>query len=255
MKINQLLARWPTGSVATQAFLHEQGVGPGLVRKYQRSGWVERVGYGAWKRCGDELDWQGGVFALQQGASVDIWPGGATALSLAGYSHYLAFGMQAVDLFGTPGASLPGWFRKYPWPVAVNFHPGGLFAADMEDVALQVFQVPYGRFELKISTPERAVLELIHQSANQMLFSSVADVLSGLGTLSPRRLQRLLEACNSIRVKRVFLLMARNAGHAWYGRIDLSRIDLGNGKRQIIRGGRLDKEFQITVPESFASAS
>lgn len=252
MKINQLLTDWPLGTVATQAWLHEQDIGSSLIHKYQRSGWVERVGHGAWKRNGDDIDWQGGVFALQQGAGVDIWPGAATALSLAGYSHYMVFGKQKVDLFGTWGAVLPTWFRQYPWAVELDFHPGGLFA-EMGDAALQVFQVPYSRFELKISTPERAVLELIHQSANEMLFSSVVDVLSGLGSLSPRRLQRLLEACNSIRVKRVFLLLARNAGHAWYERLDLSRIDLGKGKRQIIRGGRLDKEFLITVPESFVS--
>lgn len=254
MKINYLMTQWLPGTVATQAWLHEQGIGPSLIQKYQRSGWVERVGHGAWKRNGDDIDWQSGMFALQQGTSVEIWPGATTALSLAGYSHYLAFANQAVDLFGTAGAALPGWFCKYPWAVEVNFRPGGLFA-EMEDAALQVFQVPYSRFELKISTPERAVLELIHQSTNEILFSSVVDILSGLGSLSPRRLQRLLEACNSVRVKRVFLLLARNAGHAWYGRIDFSRIDLGSGKRQLIRGGRLDKEFLITVPESFASAS
>jgi hypothetical protein len=81
----------------------------------------------------------------------------------------------------------------------------------------------------------------------------VVDVFNGLATLSPRRLQKLLEACSSIRVKRVFLLLARNSGHAWYQRIDVSRIDIGKGKRQITPGGRLDKEFLITVPESFAN--
>ncbi|WP_338922747.1 type IV toxin-antitoxin system AbiEi family antitoxin domain-containing protein [Pseudomonas silesiensis] len=38
-------------------------------------------------------------------------------------------------------------------------------------------------------------------------------------------------------------------------RIDFSRIDLGKGKRQISPGGRLDKEFLITVPESFANVA
>ncbi|WP_242171595.1 MULTISPECIES: type IV toxin-antitoxin system AbiEi family antitoxin [unclassified Pseudomonas] len=253
MKINHLLSDWPEGVVVAQVWLHEHGVGPSLIQKYQHSGWVERVGHGAWKRSGDNIDWQGGVFALQQGATLQVWPGGATALSLAGYSHYMTFGKQAVDLFGTQGATLPGWLRKYPWNVDINFHAGGLFPA-MEDMALQLFQVPYSRFEIKISTPERAVLELINQSDNEVLFSSVADVLDGLATLSPKRLQYLLEACNSIRVKRVFLLLARNAGHAWYERLARSSIDLGKGKRQVIRGGRLDKEFLITVPERFANA-
>lgn len=255
MKINHLLSEWPAGALVMQSWLHEHGVGPNLIQKYQRTGWVERVGHGAWKRACDNIDWQGGAFALQQGAAVDIWPGGATALSLAGYSHYMTFGKQAVELFGTPGATLPGWFRKYGRDVDVSFRPSGLFDV-LEDLALQLFQVPYRQFELKISTPERAVLELIHQSDDEVLFSSVADVLNGFATLSPRRLQNLLEACSSIRVKRVFLLLARNAGHAWYERIERSSIDIGKGKRQIIRGGgRLDKEFLITVPESFANAA
>ena len=252
MKINQLLSDWPSGAVATQAWLHEHGVGPNLVQKYQHSGWLERIGHGTWKRSGDKIDWQGGVFALQQDEPLRIWPGGATALSLAGYSHYLSFGKETVELFATAGTSLPGWFRKYAWEVSVNFHSTGLFAS-MEDPALQAFQVPYSQFDLKISTPERAVLELIHRSANEILFSSVVDVFNGLATLSPRRLQKLLEACSSIRVKRVFLLLARNSGHAWYQRIDISRIDIGKGKRQITPGGRLDKAFLITVPESFAN--
>ena len=49
--------------------------------------------------------------------------------------------------------------------------------------------------------------------------------------------------------------LAGNAGHAWYERIDFSRIDLGKGKRQISPGGRLDKAFLITVPESFANVA
>lgn len=254
MKINQLLSDWPSGAVATQAWLHEHGVGPTLVQKYHRSGWLERVGHGAWKRSGDKVDWQGAVFALQQEKPLRVWPGGATALSLCGYSHYLSFGRESVELFATASVSLPGWFAKYEWGVSVNFFSTGLFAL-MEDPSLQAFDVPYRQFEIKISTPERAVLELIHRSADEILFSSVVDVFSGLSTLSPRRLQILLEACTSIRVKRVFLLIARNAGHAWYSRINLSRVDIGKGKRQITPGGRLDKEFLITVPERFANVA
>jgi len=72
--------------------------------------------------------------------------------------------------------------------------------------------------------------------------------MEGLTTLRPSLLQQLLEACSSIKVKRVFLYLAREAGHAWYGRLDKTRFDLGKGKRMIVRGGRLDAEFMITVP-------
>jgi len=67
-------------------------------------------------------------------------------------------------------------------------------------------------------------------------------------------LQVLLQACTSIRTKRVFLLLARFFKHGWYSRLDISVIDLGRGKRQLVKGGVLDKEYQITVPVRFAHA-
>jgi hypothetical protein len=72
--------------------------------------------------------------------------------------------------------------------------------------------------------------------------------MEGLTSLRPSLLQTLLESCASIKVKRAFLYLAREAGHAWYERLDKTRIDLGKGKRMLVRGGRLDAEFMITVP-------
>ena len=38
--------------------------------------------------------------------------------------------------------------------------------------------------------------------------------------------------------------------HAWLKNLDSNRIDLGKGKRMLVRGGKLDPKFKITVPES-----
>jgi len=254
MKINRLFADWPPGVVATQTWLHQQGVGSSLARKYQQSGWLERIGHGAWQRCGDRVDWLGGVFALQQEGSLRIWPGGQTALDLQGYGHYLPFGADAVSLYALPGVALPAWFAQHDWGMPMRFLPAHLFC-ELETSSWQSFRPAHRDFEVRISCPERAVLELIHASEDASLFSAVADLFTGLATLSPKRLQRLLEGCRSVRVKRVFLLLARSAGHAWYPRLDLTRIDIGSGKRQLVPGGRLDRQFLITVPEHFADAS
>ncbi|WP_246668279.1 type IV toxin-antitoxin system AbiEi family antitoxin domain-containing protein [Bradyrhizobium elkanii] len=56
-------------------------------------------------------------------------------------------------------------------------------------------------------------------------------------TLSPKRVQAVLEACRSVKVKRLFLWFAERHAHPWFGRLDLKRIDLGRGKRQIVVGG------------------
>ncbi|MGM0516756.1 MAG: type IV toxin-antitoxin system AbiEi family antitoxin domain-containing protein [Pseudomonadota bacterium] len=109
------------------------------------------------------------------------------------------------------------------------------------------YQPPSGAFTLQVSTPERAVLEWIAISTNPLLFSSdMVDTFSGLNTLRPRRLQALLEGCRSVRTKRAFMVLDRHAGHAWYRRLDRTRLDLGKGKRQLWPGGKLDKEYLVT---------
>jgi hypothetical protein len=74
--------------------------------------------------------------------------------------------------------------------------------------------------------------------------------MQGLRTLSPKRLQKLLTDCRSVKVKRLFLWFAERHNHAWLKQLDRRRIDLGTGKRMLQRGGKLDPQFNITVPEN-----
>jgi hypothetical protein len=61
-------------------------------------------------------------------------------------------------------------------------------------------------------------------------------------------LQRLLAGCHSVKVKRLFFYFADRHSHAWLKRLDRKAVDLGEGKRMLVRGGKLDKTYQITVP-------
>lgn len=250
-KVNQLLVSWPQGAVVTQAWLDTQGVNKTQAHKYQKSQWLERVGHGAWQRCGDQVDWLGAVYGLQQQAVPRIWPGGLTALSLAGYAHYLPLGGESVNLFGVPGSGLPSWFREYDWGVKATLSTPNLFNP-LSDSALIEFMPARANFKVWISSAERAVFELLYATPDALLFETPLEILNGLASLSPKLVQALLEACRSVKVKRVFLVLARHCNHAWYRRLNLARIDLGKGKRQIVSEGRLDKEFFITVPERFA---
>ncbi len=45
--------------------------------------------------------------------------------------------------------------------------------------------------------------------------------------------------------------MAKKAKLPLLKKIDISRIDLGSGKRVIIRGGKFDLDYQITCPREF----
>lgn len=74
-------------------------------------------------------------------------------------------------------------------------------------------------------------------------------LMEGLSSLRPSVLQTLLETCKSVKVKRLFLYMAEHHNHAWFKRLETSSMDLGSGKREIIKGGKLDKKYKIVVPE------
>jgi hypothetical protein len=43
--------------------------------------------------------------------------------------------------------------------------------------------------------------------------------------------------------------MANYHNHPWAALIDETKINLGSGKREIIKNGVLDKKYQITVPD------
>jgi hypothetical protein len=76
--------------------------------------------------------------------------------------------------------------------------------------------------------------------------------MSGLFGLRANVLQSLLESCNSIKVKRVFLFLAEKLNYDYFKKLDISKIDLGKGKRQIIQeDGQFNQKYQITVPKEY----
>ncbi len=73
--------------------------------------------------------------------------------------------------------------------------------------------------------------------------------------LKPGVVNDLLAACRSIKVKRIFLFLAVHFDYPWAKRLKTADLDLGRGNRQVVKGGRLDKRFLITVPERFGAES
>lgn len=240
--------------VATQDWLQAQGVASDQARKWVRSGWLVRVGHGAYARAGDRLGWEGAVAGLQVTQANEqpvFWPAGLTALELFMGAHYLSLGSFQLQLWGCPRKQLPRWFVEYDWGASVSYHSYRLFGGGPGEHLVE--HTPVGRdYSLQVSAPEWAVLEWLYRLPKTQLFSERVKVtFEGLGTLRPNRTQQALEACRSVQVKRLFLYLAREFDHTWYHRLDLGSIELGRGKRQLYPDGRLDREFLITVPERF----
>jgi Transcriptional regulator, AbiEi antitoxin, Type IV TA system len=79
--------------------------------------------------------------------------------------------------------------------------------------------------------------------------------MQGMTNLSPRRLQKLLAACKSVKVKRLFFFFAHRHSHAWLKPLKTHKFDLDKGKRILVKGGKLDQAYQIIVPEDLNGRS
>lgn len=77
------------------------------------------------------------------------------------------------------------------------------------------------------------------------------ELMESMNNLRPGVVQELLEQCSSIKVKRLFLCLADRIKHEWFNYLDTSKIDLGKGKRSIVKNGSWDAKYQITIPHSW----
>ncbi len=244
-KINQLLKAAPKGAVLTTSWLKEQGISNKLAWWYVKSGWFERISDGAYSFVGSNISWAGAVAAVQQQLKLPIYPGGKTALQLLGKGHYVSMDLQVIQLFAVPKTKVPKWLQASYWEETLMVYRPALFSSD-SNAWLASFEIA-GQ-SIMVSSPEKASLELCYLVPNEVTFSEAALIIEGLARMRPKLLQSLLEACLSYKAKRLLLYLAEYFQHPWVQEIDLSRVDLGKGKRVIAGGGHYNDKYKISVP-------
>ena len=235
----------PDGLVVDRAWLADRGFKRPLVDYYLRSGALVSVARAAYRRPGPPLKWEHAVYSLQElGYSAHV--GGRSALELQGFAHYLSMqGVQKIHLYGVD--KLPGWVSKLDAPYRFTLHKAQLFDAS---VAEAVTSKPFGHWDwpLRYATPELALLELASEVKQNSDFDVLDKLFESATSLRPQLLMKLLKACHHVKAKRLFLWFAERHNFAWFKRLELEAVNLGNGKRAIVKAGKLDKRYQITVP-------
>jgi len=270
-KLNLLEQHLPEGLLVDASWLSKQGYSTSLLSQYVAAGWLEQPARSVYRRRRGSLSWQQVVISLQTLLEYPLVVGGRTALEVQGYAHYLARETREVHLYGPERP--PNWLQKLPIGVHFLYHndrklfrnepatrgPSSLRwnlaegKGSGNDPIHNTFIVqPWGQWDwpLTLSTPERALLELLDELPKRESFEQVDKLMEGLTNLSPRRLQKLLEDCRSVKVKRLFFFFADRHRHAWLKQVKKAEIDLGTGKRMLVKGGRLDPTYEITVPEA-----
>lgn len=243
-KLNRLLSSHPVGIVYLSSWLTKQGYSHDLQQRYKKSDWLKSVGTGAFIRNNDKVGYEGAVYALQEQSSLTIHPGGRTALSLLGYAHYIEFSANRVVLFGSPGEKLPTWFKNHDWGVKPYYHVTSFLPPDL---GLKNFEC--SNFSIKVSGAARAIMECLHLAPQEQELMECFQFIESLTNPVPKQVQALLENCQSMKVKRLFLYMAEKAGHSWFKHLDLKTVDLGKGKRSVVKNGVFISKYRITVPK------
>lgn len=268
-KLNWLQHNLPEGLVVDSGWLERHNVSRQLRRKYVMSGWLLTLARGVYCRPSPSeqtsaLPWQQLVISLNALLNLPVAAGGRTALELQGFSHYVAAsGAREAHLFSNE--DLPGWVSRVPVNTKLVLHSArklfrnrevppsstaGTAPSSPEDSGFTEQTWEHRKYPLTLSTPERAILELLNDVPRSETFHQADVLMEGLRNLSPRRLHGLLADCRNVKVKRLFLWFAERHNHAWLQKLDRSGIELGKGKRMLVRGGRLDTKYNITVPES-----
>ncbi|MDE8754181.1 type IV toxin-antitoxin system AbiEi family antitoxin domain-containing protein [Pectobacterium polaris] len=248
--LNWLMQNTLPGQVLLQSWLTRNGIDRKLSYVYVQNGWLRRIAHGVYCRTGREPDWVDAVYCLQTQWEKPVRVAGLTSLALQGYSHYTELGKPQVWLTLPAYIKLPGWFAAFePSSTFVVLYTSGLSV----DVMSFTTELKIGDRRLTGSVPELAAYEVASSVPTQISFEHADALFQGLHLLSPRKLQALLCASHSIKTNRVMLYLAQRNGHPYFQYLDKSGIETGAGKRQIVPGGWLEPDYQITVPKEFKS--
>ena len=223
--------------VVTASFLRKLGVSYQRMLKYRHSGWLDALGVGAFCEAGTHPSFDKALVALVEQAGLPVHIGGRTALARKGYLHFVPFRELPTTVFVSRGVRLPAWFvNRYSGrfrAVKTNFISGE------EGIAVEE--------GCPVSAPERAILEFLHGVPSRQSLAEAYQIMEMLQTLRPRLVSNLLSECSSVKVKRLFCLLADDLDEPWWPRIAVANIDLGSGCRVIDKGGSFNAKYNLVV--------
>lgn len=251
----------PEGVITNRKWLLKNNLSHHAIDNLVKSNQLESISKGVYVRNRTKISWQSLVFSLQSIFQTDLVVGGITALEIQGLSHYLSLAEnKIVHLYGND--VIPEWVTNLSLNTNFVRHTTNSLLGKSEEEnkiesnknsRLHSFTTERNwdneSEKLIISTPERAYLEVLLDVPQKVTFEHADQLMQGLTTLSPKSLQKLLEECKNVKVKRLFFWFAERHNYVWLNKINRETITLGSGNRMIAKGGKLDTKYKITVPE------
>lgn len=246
-KLQNLLMSWYSGTVVTTKWLGTIGVSRKLANVYKKNGWMTSFGSGAYSRHQDKIEWYGALYALQFQLGLDVHVGAKTALDLQGVTHYIPLGRGTVDLLKSPRVLVPRWFKNHEWEERLRISE---FAALPPSLEIQEFSM--GNHSIKISSRERAALELLHLAPRLYDFEEVRLIMDSLGTLRADVLTELLQQCRSEKARRLLLYFGDVQKHAWRDKIEIEKLQMSSTLLKIVStNGKYNAKYNLFIPHEY----
>ncbi len=232
-----LLATTPRGQPLSTRWLAEQGLSAKHAAHLAAQGWLQRLGHGTYALPGDTLERDASLAAL-----VSVVPGlhvgGKTALNWRGVRHNLAF-KETLTLWGDKPTRLPAWFTaRFP----AHYQATHLFDEAMP-AALGLAPLPSGRQDVPVSTPERALLELLSDVGKRQTLEEARHLVESARALRLAVLEELFSHLSRIKVVRLACKLADELDLPWKSTAHKHSERLGGGARWVTvgkTGERLD---------------
>lgn len=206
--IKRLQTELPRGAPFDLATLATLGVSPQLAARYAEGGWLVRLAQGVYAFPNDDYGVHGALKFLQQRVP-GMHVGGKSALAVQGVRHNLG-SRDTLVLWGEARYTMPEWFTsRFP----ARYVHARLF--DWSDASLdsKTLGTPPGLPDgLRVSSPERAVLELLYDAGTKQGLEEARNVFDGLRSPRKELLGQLLSCCTSVKAVRLFLTWARETG-------------------------------------------
>jgi hypothetical protein len=247
------------GMLATKKWLAEQGLSAHALDNAVKTETLLLLATGVYSQYSRSVSWEGVIASMQRmekDSSEHIPPvvGGLSALGLSGLSQYLSLGNTPHIHLYVQG-KLPTWLARLSLPIKFEGHSTSKLWPEsmLQDKAF----IKEHEWETELppvyfSCPEKAMLELLMGLPDTVTFEHARELMQGLVNLSPRKLDVLLKACKSVKVKRLFFWLAKGQDYPWFSKLNVFDYDLGSGKRVVAKGGKLDADYLITVPSHMA---
>lgn len=228
-KLNALYAQTAPGTPLTSEELAALGISADLAVHYARSGWLVRLARGVYSRPSEDLQLYPSLRLLERTIE-GFHVGGKTALGWYGVRHYLAQ-QETLHLYGTKAAKLPDWFRKrFP----AEYHRKRLFH-ELPDSLLYVTAFENRADGPRVSTPERAVLELLSEVGIRQPLQEARELMESTYSLRADVLSKLLGSCSSVKTVRLCLQFGRELSLPWVQKLNPAELPTGSNRPWVSR--------------------